>query len=46
MDALHLIGRTSALFTEDVNAAEPLITEMISQSSFLIIGGQDLSVRL
>jgi len=39
MNALHLIGRSSELFTTDLEMAEDLITKLVNQSRFLIIGG-------
>ena len=39
MNALHLIGRDRELFTTDLERAEDLITKLVNQSRFLIIGG-------
>jgi FlaA1/EpsC-like NDP-sugar epimerase len=39
MNALHLIGRSSELFTSDLEMAEGLISKLVNQSRFLIIGG-------
>jgi FlaA1/EpsC-like NDP-sugar epimerase len=39
MNALHLIGRSRELFTTDLEMAEDLITKLVNQSRFLIIGG-------
>jgi FlaA1/EpsC-like NDP-sugar epimerase len=39
MNALHLIGRSSELFTTDLEMAEDLISKLVNQSRFLIIGG-------
>jgi UDP-N-acetylglucosamine 4,6-dehydratase len=39
MDILRIIGRSTELFTEDILNHEPEIKEMVSSSSFLIIGG-------
>jgi FlaA1/EpsC-like NDP-sugar epimerase len=36
---LTLIGRTKALFTEDVNKAEEALIKIVSNSSFLVLGG-------
>lgn len=38
-DILILIGRNKALFTEDINSNEHKLKEIISASSFLVIGG-------
>ena len=39
MNVLHLIGRSSELFTSDMEIVEDLITKEVNQSRFLIIGG-------
>lgn len=39
MKYLSLIGRSSELFAEDITKNEHLINEIVSSSSFLIIGG-------
>lgn len=39
MDVLNLIGRNRKLFSEDVIEYEKELTEIINQSSFLILGG-------
>ena len=39
MNILSLIGREKELFTEDINRHEKELSEMISGSSFLVIGG-------
>jgi len=39
MDLLSLIGRSSELFSDDISDYEKKITEIISNSSFLVIGG-------
>src|SRR5690606_23516410 len=38
MDILNLIGRTQPLFSEDISANESKLRDIISQSSFLVIG--------
>ena len=39
MNALSLIGRKKELFTEDIQNHEEAIREIVSSSSFLVIGG-------
>jgi len=39
MDNLNLIGRTSELFTKDISTKEQDLFKIISESSFLVIGG-------
>lgn len=39
MDILKLIGRNKGLFTNDIEAHEDQLKKIISQSSFLILGG-------
>lgn len=39
IDILKLIGRTEELFTEDLNAHDRRLSELIKDSSFLVIGG-------
>src|SRR5688500_16235374 len=39
MDLLSLIGRSKELFFEDVNQREALLSPIISDSTFLVIGG-------
>jgi len=39
MNALHLIGRSRELFTADLEMVGDLITKLVNQSRFLIIGG-------
>ena len=39
MDILHLIGRTKNLFTEDIHNSESELRDIISSSTFLVIGG-------
>ena len=39
MDTLKLIGRTSELFTKDISTKEQDLSKIISESSFLVIGG-------
>lgn len=39
MDILKLIGRTKELFSDDINNHEDELRGIISQSSFLVIGG-------
>ncbi len=39
MNVLHLIGRSSDLFTSDIEIVEDLITTEVNKSRFLIIGG-------
>jgi FlaA1/EpsC-like NDP-sugar epimerase len=39
MSILHLIGRESELFTQDINRYESDLRKIISSSSFLVIGG-------
>jgi len=39
MKALHLIGRSRELFTTDLEMAEDLLTKLVNQGRFLIIGG-------
>ena len=39
MDILKLIGRTEKLFEKDINENERELTEIVSGSSFLVIGG-------
>lgn len=39
MDILQLIGRTRALFSEDLAAHEQELSEMVAASRFLVIGG-------
>jgi FlaA1/EpsC-like NDP-sugar epimerase len=36
---LHLIGRDKELFTEDINQHEKELSEVVSSSRFLVIGG-------
>ena len=46
MDLLSLIGRSSELFSDDISDYEKKITEIISNSSFLVIGGAAQSDKL
>lgn len=39
MDILKLIGRDAALFASDVAAEEQALTELVSSSRFLVVGG-------
>lgn len=39
MDILNLIGRTSELFTDDINKYETELQDIVSRSRFLVIGG-------
>lgn len=39
MDVLQLIGRTKALFNEDIARNETSLRQIVSASSFLVIGG-------
>lgn len=39
MDILQLIGRTQALFSEDLAAHEQELSDMVAASRFLVIGG-------
>lgn len=39
MNTLQLIGRTEQLFTQDINSNKNKLSEIISSSSFLVIGG-------
>lgn len=39
MNYLNLIGRTNELFTNDVNQLEAEISELVSNSNFLVLGG-------
>lgn len=39
MDLLSLIGRSKELFSEDVNQRETLLRPIVSDSTFLVIGG-------
>jgi FlaA1/EpsC-like NDP-sugar epimerase len=39
MNTLNLIGRTDPLFTPDIQAHEAALSELVSSSSFLVIGG-------
>jgi FlaA1/EpsC-like NDP-sugar epimerase len=39
MDTLKLIGRTSELFIKDISTKEQDLSKIISESSFLVIGG-------
>lgn len=39
MDILNLIGRTEELFTEDILSYEKVLSDIVSASSFLVIGG-------
>ena len=39
MNTLSLIGRNLPLFSEDISAREDILTEIISNSRFVIIGG-------
>jgi FlaA1/EpsC-like NDP-sugar epimerase len=39
MDILSLLGRTELLFGEDVSHNEDMLSEMVSNSRFLVIGG-------
>lgn len=39
MDILNLIGREKELFTQDIASHEKELTEIVSSSSFLVIGG-------
>lgn len=39
MNVLKLIGRTEELFTEDIREHEDEISELVKDSSFLVIGG-------
>ncbi|MEH1011373.1 hypothetical protein QM027_12690 [Campylobacter concisus] len=39
MDILSLIGRTKNLFEDDINALYKDLKEIVSSSSFLVIGG-------
>ena len=39
MDILSLIGRTKNIFEDDINALDKDLKEIVSSSSFLVIGG-------
>ena len=39
MDVLKLIGRTQGLFVDDLSSHEVELTEIVSKSSFLVLGG-------
>lgn len=39
MNTLQLIGRTEQLFTQDINSNKNKLSEIVSSSSFLVIGG-------
>ena len=39
MDTLKLIGRTAELFIEDISTREQDLSKIISESSFLVLGG-------
>ncbi|SHJ44237.1 hypothetical protein SAMN05444280_11983 [Tangfeifania diversioriginum] len=39
MNILHLIGRNKELFTEDISGHEKELSEIVSSSRFLVIGG-------
>jgi len=39
MNVLKLIGRVSEIFTKDIQAKEMELTKIVSESSFLVIGG-------
>lgn len=39
MNILKLIGRSQELFEQDINTYESRLTEIVSQSRFLVIGG-------
>ena len=39
MNVLELIGRSEALFFEDIDAREAELTDLVSSSRFLVIGG-------
>tara|TARA_B110000238_G_scaffold141134_1_gene152255 strand:+ start:566 stop:1753 length:1188 start_codon:yes stop_codon:yes gene_type:complete len=39
MNILELIGRDNLLFTDDLNAHHSLLTDMVSESKFLVLGG-------
>ncbi len=39
MNTLSLIGRNLPLFSEDISAQEDILTEIVSNSRFIIIGG-------
>jgi FlaA1/EpsC-like NDP-sugar epimerase len=39
MNILHLIGREKELFTEDIATHENKLSETVSSSRFLVIGG-------
>ncbi|MGE4383645.1 MAG: UDP-N-acetylglucosamine 4,6-dehydratase, partial [Arcobacter sp.] len=39
MNTLALIGRTKELFVEDVNNYEKELSKIVSNSTFLVIGG-------
>ena len=39
MNKLSLIGRDEELFTQDVNTHEEELSQIVSSSSFLVIGG-------
>ena len=39
MDILSLIGRSTDLFEEDLTKNEPKLREIVSSSSFLVLGG-------
>lgn len=45
MDTLSLIGRTQPLFESDIKKHEDRIRSIITNSRFLVIGGQDPSVK-
>lgn len=39
MNTLQLIGRTEQLFTQDINSNQNKLSEIVSESTFLVIGG-------
>lgn len=39
MNTLQLIGRTEQLFTQDINSNKNKLSEIVSSSTFLVIGG-------
>jgi len=39
IDVLEILGRTRRLFSEDVEANEPFLTERVKESRFLVVGG-------
>ncbi|WP_396162963.1 polysaccharide biosynthesis protein, partial [Flavobacterium sp.] len=39
MNTLQLIGRTEQLFTQDINSNKNKLSEIVSASKFLVIGG-------